>query len=308
MPASPRPAGASQSASPGSVEAPRTGGALGIVVVHHRTPAALLDRVMARLATAAPQARVVLVDTGGDDAVSPRADWPGELEVISGENHSYSRALNMGARRLTGRRLVLMNADVLVEHDTFSRLLAAFEADRDTGVVGPLALTTQGRPQDLGLPYRLVYARAATAGVAGAPAPWLSGCLQLVDRELFDSLGGYDESLRFFNEDLDFCLRVRRAGRRCRLVATPVVHVGGVSTPADPAFHVEGRRGGYLLTKRYRSPLYALLHRGFLRGEALLGGWLARDDAERRRHAAMARLLASGEWETSPFGVTLDDR
>lgn len=281
---------------------------LGVVVVHHRTPRELLDDALRRLALAAPASRVVLVDTGADPDLAPGAGWPRRLEVLPSANHSYSRAVNQGAARLDSPLLAIMNADVLVEQDTFERLGAALTSDPLAGVAGPLALTTQGRPQDLGLPYRLVYARATRAGEGGAPAPWLSGCLQLIDAQLFDGLGGYDESLRFCNEDLDFCLRVRRSGRRCLLVPAPVVHVGGVSTPDDPTFHVEGRRGGYVITQRYRSPPFALLHRGFLRAEAALGNRFAADDAARARHTAMARWLSAGAWDRSPFGATLDDR
>lgn len=285
---------------------------LGIVVVDHRTPRDLLDSVMARLGAAAPGASVVLVETGAGAPVRPAAAWPAELEVVATPNHSYSRAVNVGLARLATPYLVVMNADVLVEPDTFDLLSRAHLADPRAGVVGPLALTPAGRAQDLGLPYRLHYAaarRAAERGVAaGARVPWLSGCLQLFDRGLLEAVGGYDEGLRFFNEDLDFCLRARRAGRHCLLVAAPVVHVGGVSTPSHPAFHVEGRRGGYLITERYRSPLYAFLHRGFLRTEALLGARLARSEATRAAHSAMSRLLASGDWQRSPFGATLDER
>ncbi len=312
------PSSRSPGLSSGTGSAGAAAAGLDVVVVHHRTPAALLDDALSRLAVAAPEAEVVLVDTANDEELRPSDRWPRRLEVLASANHSYSHAVNVGAARLASRQedarrprlrhLVIMNADVLVERDTFARLRAALDSDPRAGVVGPLALTREGRPQDLGLPYRLVYALAARAGARGVEAPWLSGCLQLVDRELFERLGGYDESLRFTNEDLDFCLRVRRAGRRCRLVAAPVVHVGGASTPDDPSFHVEGRRGGYVITRRYRSKLFAFLHRGFLRAEALLGSRFAGDEGGRARHAAMARWLARGEWERSPFGATLDDR
>ena len=280
---------------------------LGIAVVHHRTPAGLLGEAHSRLQKAAPRAGIVLVDSGGPGAAEP-LDLPPAVEVLEVSNHSYSHAVNRGLERLEQPFLVLMNADVLVEGDTFERLMQAARRDPKAGVVGPLALNRAGRPQDLGLPYRLAYAAAARAGAAGAPVSWLSGCLQLIDRRLWLELGGYDESLRFTNEDLEFCLRARRAGWICRLASAPVVHIGGTSTPSHPAFHVEGRRGGYLLSQRYRSPAEAFLHRGFLRAEALLGSLVARDESARASHRAMQRLLDDGDWQRSPFGATLDDR
>src|SRR5680860_899549 len=281
---------------------------LGIVVVAHRTPRDLLDRAMARVAAAAPEARVVVVETGGGPTVERAASWPATLEAVATANHSYSRAVNVGLERLTTPYLVVMNADVLVERDTFDRLLTAHRGDSRAGVVGPLALTPEGRPQDLGLPYRLNYAAARRSGESGASVSWLSGCLQLFDRDLYQTIGGYDESLRFFNEDLEFCLRARRAGRRCLLVVAPVVHHGGVSTPSHPAFHVEGRRGGYVLSERYLPNVVTFMHRAFLRAEAAIGARLARDENARAGHAMMANLIREGAWHESPFGPTLDDR
>src|SRR5690606_2403921 len=109
-------------------------------------------------------------------------------------NHSYSRAVNLGLKRLTEPFLVVMNADVLVEPDTFERLLAALEEDSGAGLAGPLALTPRGHPQDLGLPYRLAYARALRAGGSGTRVAWLSGCLQLIQRRVYENIGGYDET------------------------------------------------------------------------------------------------------------------
>lgn len=291
----------------GSTPRSSIGGDLAIAVIDHHTPVDLLRTVLARVANAAPRARLLLVDTGGGGPPAEDALPPG-TQRLSVANRSYSYAVNRGLERLDRPYLALMNADVLVERDTFARLTAVLRTARRTGVVGPLALNAAGRPQDLGLPYRLNYARAARAGHGGVKVPWLSGCLQIVDRRLWLATGGYDESLRFTNEDLEFCLRAGRLGWECRLLAAPVVHLGGTSTPSHPAFHVEGRRGGYVVTSRYRTPLEAFVLRGFLRTEALLGSRLARESSSREAHRAMQHLLRRGDWQHSPFGPTLDDR
>ena len=40
----------------------------------------------------------------------------------------------------------------------------------------------------------------------------VSGCAMLINREVFDAIGLFDEDYFFTFEDLDFCLRARRAG------------------------------------------------------------------------------------------------
>lgn len=297
---------------------------VGIAVVHYRTPEVALD-CLARLEAAVPGAQVVVVDTAPEPAFQERlAAAQPAARFIAAPNHSYSRSVNLGVAALTTHYIALMNADVLVNPDTFDRLLAALAMHDGLAVAAPLALAPGGAPQRMGLPYALHYWRlrraaartaAATGGQdseaqvsAAVEVPWLAAYLQCMPRAVWERLGGYDESFRFFNEDMDFCFRVREHGYRCLLVDAPVVHLGGSSTPAHPAFHVEGRRGGMLLTLRHRGAAYRAAHAAYLWLEAWLGSRLARSASGRQAHRAMLRLLRSGRWHDSPFGATLDDR
>ncbi len=285
---------------------------LDVVVVHYRTPE-LLRECLLRLRRAAPTASVVVVDTAPDSGVTAAlsAEFEG-VEWLATENHSYSHAVNVGAAATSGRYLAVMNADVLVEQGSVADLLAALGRDPTTAAVGPVALTRQGRRQDLGPAYLLHYARAARSwrggDRAGVVVPWLSGCMQLVRRAAFEEVGGYDRSLRFTNEDLDFCLKLRRRGHFLRLVDSRVTHVGGSATPQHAAFMAEGRRGGYLISRRYQSKLVQVVHRAYLWLESGLGQRFAGTEEARRASAMVAAMLRDDSWDKSPFGATLDDR
>lgn len=288
---------------------------LGIAVITYRTPEIALD-CLRRLRDAAPEATIVLVDTHPTDDFQQRlADQQPAVRYLAAPNHSYARSVNMGLAALPNRHLILMNADVLVQSDTIERLLEVLERQPNGGVVGPLALTPDGGPQPLGLPYLRFYRqlkrakRAAPATrVAAVPVSWLSGCMQLLSRDAWLASGGYDEAFRFFNEDMDFCLRLTKAGYACQLADAPVVHLGGASTPDHPAFHVEGRRGGVLLARRHHGWPYRAAQLAFLWLEALVGAAVARPALRRAGHRRMLRLLWSGQWGDSPFGRTLDVR
>lgn len=254
----------------------------------------------------------MLVDTAPNDDVltAARKIVPG-LVVVPTKNHSYSHAVNRGweeLAKLAPQYLAQMNADVMVEVNTFERLIAALEADPEAGIAGPLAVTTTGKPQDLGPLYALAYSRLRRTHGGSVKVRWLSGCLQLAKRAVLEKVGAFDTEYRFANEDMEFCLRAADAGFTSLLVDTEVLHLGGASTPRHPAFHVEGRRGGYLLSAKYLPPAVSFLHRGFLRTEAALGSALAKDPVVKVGHQRMARLIRDGAWHRSPFGATLDDR
>lgn len=286
-------------------------GPLEIAVVHHRTPT-VLTRCLEALARHAPEHPVTVIDTALDPTLPGQlAGAHPRLEWRAVPNHSLAAAVNTAVRRARSPFVMHMNADVFVEATTVRDLLGAMR-DPEVALAGPLATTERGTLQDLGLPYRWHYARLRWrarrlgAETSVVTVPWLSGCLQLVRREAVQRVGGMDTSLRFYNEDLEWCLRLRRAGYRCALVATPVTHLGGASTTARGPFLIEGLRGGYAVTRRYARPAVRTGHR--------LAVWLVSEavsrltrDAERREvYREVARRFRTGDVERSSFGATLD--
>ncbi len=283
-----------------------------VVVVHHRTPELLIE-CLASLRRAAPTARITVVDTAPEAELGERLERDFDrVAWLPTTNHSYSHALNTGVATTSEPFVVLMNADVMVGEGTIVDLTAALARDPAAAAVGPVAFDRTGRPQDLGPVYRVHYYRAARAAARseaeGVVVPWLSGAMQLVRRPAFEEVGGYDRSLRFTNEDLDFCLKLRRRGHFLRLVDTRVTHLGGTSTPRHAAFMAEGRRGGYVISLRYQPPLVQALHRAFLRAESFLGARFGRSADARRASELVATMLRDSTWDRSPFGPTLDDR
>ncbi len=287
---------------------------LTVVIVHHRTPE-LLRRCLDRLKQYASPARLIVVDTSGKQSAERLCHRHPEVEVVAAPNHSLAAAANCGFRQATTAFLAHMNADVLIGAETFPALLRALRLP-GVGMSGPLSLNPAGRPQEMGLPYRRHYLRlrlaAAVRGhgkVTATPplvrVPWLAGCLQVIRREVLEHCGGLDASFRFYNEDLEWCLRLGRAGYRCLLVGTPVVHLGGSSTPSQAAFLVEGYRGGMIVSRRYRTGWYRWLHRRLV---LLYSRRRARREGHpERRHAyaLIAHMFAAGRFDESPFGESL---
>jgi N-acetylglucosaminyl-diphospho-decaprenol L-rhamnosyltransferase len=285
---------------------------LEVAVIHHATPT-VLARCLEALAVHAPHLDVRVVDTAYDpslprqlDGLHPRLTW------TAAPNHSLAAGVNTALRLARRPFLAHMNADVFVAAGTFDDLLGAMD-DPQVALAGPLAMTPAGVVQDLGVPYRRHYARLrwqgrrATASTAAVDVPWLSGCLQLVRLAAARRLGGMDASLRFYNEDLEWCLRLRRGGYRCRLVATEVVHLGGASTPSGPRFLLEGLRGGFVLSRRYAPPIVRLAHRLGVIAAAEIAARTAGEPERQEAWREVSRRFRSYELERSAFGPTLGD-
>ena len=73
---------------------------------------------------------------------------------------------------------------------------------------------------------------------------WTIGSFLLVRREAFDAVGGFDERFFLYSEEVDLCLRVRRAGWKVvHSPAVTILHHGNSDRPADPRLQTQLRLG-----------------------------------------------------------------
>ena len=272
---------------------------LTLLVLHYRTPD-VLSECLERLARYAPDVRVVVLDS------SPADETPHvKTELLKVPNHSFAHMLNCGLKLVKTPYTAHLNADVFIGSETLPQLLEVVQRP-GVGMVGPTVRTPDGRLQNQGLPYRRHYRRLNRSARTSIPVPWLSGCLQLFRTETVAAVGGMDASLRFYNEDMEWCFRFRRAGWACHLVKTEVLHLGGSSTPKDPRFIVEGYRGGYKLSQRYHSTIYQGLHRTAVKAQSAWDKRFSRDPVQRQAAVKISEMFRSGRFDESPFGETLE--
>lgn len=282
---------------------------LAIIVIHYRTPN-ILQTCLQRLRLYAPTAKIFVVDTALQEETRAwlQQHHPA-MQLISAPNHSMAHAVNVGLKAALATDadyICHMNADVYIEADTFATLLPHLKDD--VAMVAPRAYSQAGHVQKQGFLYRRFYGALSYLRLESVAASWLSGCMQVVTRKYVVTIGGLDSSLRFYNEDMEWCWRARASGWRCLLVNTPVTHLGGSSTPAQPAFIVEGLRGGYVLSQRYRSRGYQRLHRWavWLWASMMLLYYTFR---QQKQSAALYQHIATmfyhGTFEQSPFGASL---
>src|SRR4029077_20196859 len=146
--------------------------------------------------------------------------------VLSGRNRGFSGGMNVGIRQALARgadRVLLVNSDVIVPPDCVDRLERCMDT-HGAGITGPvvLARSEPGWIASLGMSYASRTGRMRHRGVGAqmrdgarmesGPVDAVSGCLMLIRREVFDAIGLLDEDFFFSFEELDFCLKARRAG------------------------------------------------------------------------------------------------
>jgi GT2 family glycosyltransferase len=133
---------------------------------------------------------------------------------------SFSRACNIGASSSPGRRYLFLNNDVLLHHDALGDMLR-LSARPNVGICGARLVYPDDLIQHCGVRFDdgprgcyHEYHRWPSASVSRAVRDFqaVTAAALVIDGNLFESLGGFDEAFPFGYEDVDLCLRARQAG------------------------------------------------------------------------------------------------
>jgi ADP-heptose:LPS heptosyltransferase/GT2 family glycosyltransferase len=148
-----------------------------------------------------------------------------DVVVEISEPFNWSRFNNIAAVEASGSLLLFLNDDIEITQPDWLETLVAIAQRPDVGVVGPRLLYPDGKVQHAGMFLsKLGLARHAFRfSAADDPGYFdlavtqrnviaVTGACMMMRREVFDQLGGFDESHAVINNDLDFCLKSHAAG------------------------------------------------------------------------------------------------
>jgi N-acetylglucosaminyl-diphospho-decaprenol L-rhamnosyltransferase len=223
------------------------------------------ERLGATLRSLREQTRpvdVVVVDNGsGDDSLTLLHDEFPEVAVLALErNLGFGPALNRAVQEHPADPLILLNNDAEAELRFVEALLdaAAEGVQAVAGVLlqerAPGLIDSAGVVADrtlMGFDYLHGEPVEAVAGAADPLGP--TGGAALYDRTAFAAVGGFDERIFLYYEDLDLALRMAGGGARCRLApGARAVHAYSASLGAKSGrkFAHTGWSRGYML-RRY---------------------------------------------------------
>ncbi len=137
---------------------------------------------------------------------------------------NWSRFNNQAAAQASGDMLLFLNDDIEASEPGWLEALLEHATRPSVGVAGARLLYPDGKVQHGGQYLADTHARHAFRFAAGEDAgPFglalvaremaaVTGACQMVRRDVFEKLGGFDEAHDVVNNDLDFCLRAQAAG------------------------------------------------------------------------------------------------
>jgi GT2 family glycosyltransferase len=282
------------------------------VVIPSWNSADLLPRCLDSLLNQETELELLVVDNGSEDG---SLDCLREREVAHvslPRNVGFAAAVNLGAARVEADSILALNADTALEPGCVAVLAAALAADPKLGGVGPRILQLEGEAGAVEAARLYSRGQALTrdgraveqgAGERQSPEDLrqreifgVCGAACLLRRELFDDLGGYDESYFAFYEDVDLNVRARIAGWRFGYVPEAVVwHVGNASWQAG--FERPGADNARLVARnRLATQVKFMPPSAVPRIAAVEAGALLRAARQRRLRATLGGKLAALRW------------
>jgi N-acetylglucosaminyl-diphospho-decaprenol L-rhamnosyltransferase len=281
---------------------------------------------------------VILVDNASADGTvaAVRARFPSVRLIANDDNVGFPKANNQALPLVRGEYVLFLNPDSELAPGTIERMVAALEGFPERAAVGPRVR----KPSEFAS--RTCARRLPTLWTEFCDLLWLDriflhsrltgwkyyepwdratdrdvecllGAAMLCRTAQVRALGGFDESVPLYLDDMDLCKRLSALGRLRYLSDVPLLHQYSVSTRKQPTPLIKrlGLQATYCYFVKHRGSGYARAYvaivaavglasfpLGFVR---LLGGSLKKA----RRRWDEGRVFVDWAWRSKAVTYTL---
>jgi GT2 family glycosyltransferase len=179
---------------------------------------------------------IIVVDNNSQDGTSKMIEknFP-EIKLIkNSENRGVAPARNQGIKETNGKYILILDADMELIENSVKKLFDFMEKTSECGLVGcklvdqnhQLQYSCKRFPTLLTFIFRRLEwidsVRRSSTLIQHTMQDWdhneirevdyLIGACQFFRRDVIDKIGLYDDNIFYGPEDIDFCLRVWKAG------------------------------------------------------------------------------------------------
>ena len=206
---------------------------LSVIIVNYNTADFLVRCLNSVALQSGVDSEVIVVDNcsqdGSSELLKNNFSW---IKLITNDcNLGFSRANNQALKVCSGKYIYYLNPDTEVRPEAFKAMIDFMESRPDVGLAGTRIVNPDGSPQQSvesrypGQKHAVLELRGLSKDIA-----WVLGASMIARRDLIQALEGFDERFFLYGEDLDLCVRVRKAGWSIGYISDAVVvHWGGQS-------------------------------------------------------------------------------
>lgn len=233
-------------------------------------------------------AEIIVVDNASSDG-SPEmicADFPQILLLRSDVNLGFGAANNLALEYARGRYFVLLNSDAFFTSGALGRAIQHMDETPECGLGGSRLVGRDGSPQPSSRRFHSVLDDVLVlSGLAGrfpksrffgrfdrtwadpnkpACVDWVPGAFCILRPKALHTVGLFDPAFFLYYEEVDLCLRLKRAGFAVWYWPdVVVVHIGGESSRGRIDLEFAPQASQVVLWRMRSTLLYYRKHHGW---------------------------------------------
>jgi GT2 family glycosyltransferase len=228
---------------------------------------------------------ILVIDNNSRDgsAEAIKEEFPQVNLIRRSDNLGFAAANNLAAKHAKGTRLLLLNPDTLVLDGAIDTIVSFADRTPTARLWGGRAVFPDGSLnvscwsdmtiwsclcRAVGLTWMLPKSKLFNPESIHLWDPLnkergvdiVVGCFLLIDKSLWDELGGFNRTFFMYGDEVDLCIRARKKGARPRFTPDAVIiHYGGGSEPSSEEKLIKVFKGRITVMKEHWLPLVARL-------------------------------------------------
>lgn len=214
-------------------------------------------------------AEIIVVDNNSpdDSCQMIRKRFPDVILIENKENVGFPKGNNIGVEKAKGKYVCILNPDTVVAEDTFTKIITFAQNQTNLGIIGCKLIDGTGNflpesKRSIPTPWVSftkifgLYKLAPTSGWLGryyagylrenqtGKTDVLVGAFMVLERALYNEVGGFDERYFMYGEDIDFSYTVLKKGKSNYYFSeTSIIHYKGESTVKDGTYMKRFQQG-----------------------------------------------------------------
>ena len=222
---------------------------LSIVIISYNTKDLLkkcLSSILASLASSSLNYEVIVVDNGSTDGSQEiiKREFPSVRLMLNKSNLGYGKANNQAAKNAQGQKLLFLNSDIEVIDESIEKLVQFGKQDGFQSIYGGKLFNLDGSPQPscgyfytLPITFISLFLKGDQLHLSRSSptlvkkTEWVSGACLMIGKNKFNTLGGFDEKIFMYMDEVDLCFRARHKGIDIIFYPEAVfTHIGSASS------------------------------------------------------------------------------
>jgi len=256
---------------------------------------------------------IILIENGSKDGSLQyikeyKKTHPEVILIDAGENLGFGKANNLGAKKASGEYLLFLNSDTLLFDNALKEAVDDVKNNTKTGIYSCRLLNSDKSIQASGGHFpNLINLYAWQLFIDDLPIigtwipsfhpqksaydkdrqmDWVTGAFMIIPKKVFDEVGGFDENIFMYTEEMELSYRLKNLGYINYLKKSPsIIHLGGASGGSYLALTSEVKNMLYFWKKHFPSWQYPFAKFAFILGSLLrwlLFGIIKGDEKARR--------------------------